>query len=134
MFYNMIYSLHQMRTAKGAMMELFQTAETLFESFDNDESLRITCSLTDAGSLLIDQVSEGPVTQWCFEESPHRVLVEVEPEGASRLASHFKAVETEQLPRLLGASFTGYDTSAQIRDLMRELGIPYQVHERAIVR
>ncbi|MBE6469786.1 MAG: hypothetical protein E7001_07570 [Coriobacteriaceae bacterium] len=115
-------------------MELFKTAEVLFESHENDESLKIECYVTEAGHLLIEQVSAGALTQWCFEESPHRVVTEVGASGAVALAAHFGAVEPAQLPCLIGASYLGYDVCSQIHALLRELGVPYEVRERPIVR
>lgn len=115
-------------------MELFKTAELLFESRENDESLRVECYVNEAGCLVIEQVSAGPLTQWCFEESPHRIITEVGAAGTAALAAHFEAVEPAQLPRLIGASHLGYDVCSQVRALLVELGIPYEVRERPIVR
>ena len=115
-------------------MELFKTAEVLFESHENDESLKVECYVNEAGHLLIEQVSAGSLTQWCFVESPHRVVTEVGASGAAAVAAHFGAAEPAQLPRLISASYLGHDVCSQVRALLRELGVPYEVRERPIVR
>ena len=45
----------------------------LFESEEDEEALCISCRATKEGGLVIHQMSEGELTAWCFEESPHEV-------------------------------------------------------------
>lgn len=52
-------------------MELFDDRVVLFESDEGGEYLLVTCEPSGMGGLVVRQTSEGPLTQWCFEESPH---------------------------------------------------------------
>ena len=54
-------------------MELFDDRVVLFESDEGGEYLLVTCEPSGMGGLVVRQTSEGPLTQWCFEESPHVV-------------------------------------------------------------
>ena len=51
-------------------MELFDDRVVLFESDEGGEYLLVTCEPSGMGGLVVRQTSEGPLTQWCFEESP----------------------------------------------------------------
>lgn len=63
-------------------MELFDDRVVLFESDEGGEYLLVTCEPSGMGGLVLRQTSEGPLTQWCFEESPHVVETFVTHEGA----------------------------------------------------
>ena len=54
-------------------MELFDERVVLFQSDEGGEHLLVTCEPSGMGGLVVRQTSEGPLTQWCFEESPHVV-------------------------------------------------------------
>ena len=56
-------------------MDLFDCGAVLFESQEGEEALRIECAVTPEGALEVMQESDGPLTSWCFEESPHRIEV-----------------------------------------------------------
>ena len=62
-------------------MELFDERVVLFESDEGGEHLLVTCEPSGMGGLVVRQTSEGPLTQWCFEESPHVVETFVTHEG-----------------------------------------------------
>ena len=49
-------------------MELFDERVVLFESDEGGEHLLVTCEPSGMGGLVVRQTSEGPLTQWCFEE------------------------------------------------------------------
>lgn len=115
-------------------MDVFDCGAVLFESADNEETMLIECALLRDGSLNILQESDGPLTEWCFEESPHRVEAEVSPEGVSELLAYFHVDETRMLPSVLRLEFTGYNCFRRLRRLMKDLEIPYTVREHNIVR
>ena len=75
-------------------MELFDERVVLFESDEGGEYLLVTCEPSGMGGLVVRQTSEGPLTQWCFEESPH--VVETFVTHVRRLWSleHFYGVGT----------------------------------------
>ena len=86
------------------------------------------------GGLVIRQVSEGPLTQWCFEESPHVVETLVPYEGLVAL-KHFYGVQTSnQVAQMLGISFADYDCAQRVRSLLRELDAGFDVIEKPISR
>lgn len=116
------------------MEELFGPSAVLFESGEGEESLRIECAVSSDGGLLIMQESDGPLTMWCFEETPHRVETEVDSRHAAMLSDYFHLDEVGQLPAVLRMEYTGFDSGQRIRELMRRLEIPYRVLEHAIER
>lgn len=115
-------------------MNLFDCGAVLFESQQDEEDLRIECAVTPEGALEILQESDGPMTQWCFEESPHRIEAVVEPLDLEGLMEYFHADEPHQLPAILRFEYTGYDCFLRLRALLRRLAIPYTVFEAPIVR
>lgn len=106
----------------------------LFAQVDEDEAVRIECAATEEGGLVIMQESEGPLTQWCFEESPHRVEVDVDSDQVQGLLDYFHLEACDQLPAVLRLSYVGYDAGVRIRELMRRLGVAYRVHENPVIR
>lgn len=116
------------------MLDVFDCGAVLFESGDEEEALRIECAVTQDGKLEIIQESDGPLTQWCFEESPHRLEVEVSRINVQGLLDYFHLDEVRMLPAVLRMEYTGYNCFARIRKLMRNLEIPYNVLEHDIVR
>lgn len=116
------------------MLDLFDRKVRLFESAQDEEDLWVECVVTDAGEMRITQVSDGPLTTWCFEESPHRIEVLVSQTGSQILARHFKVKGLNALLAALRMEFTGYDCLQRLRLLMRSLNIPYKVHENATLR
>ena len=62
-------------------MELFDERVVLFQSDEGGEHLLVTCEPSGMGGLVVRQTSEGPLTQWCYEESPHVVETFVAHEG-----------------------------------------------------
>ena len=74
-------------------MELFDDRVVLFESDEGGEYLLVTCEPSGMGGLVVRQTSEGPLTQWCFEESPHVVETFVTHEALVVL-EHFYGVGT----------------------------------------
>lgn len=115
-------------------MDLFECGAVLFESDEDGETLRIECAVTGEGGLDFLQESEGPLTEWSFEETPHRIEVSVPPIGAMNLATYFHLDMVTQLPAVLRLEYVGYDCFIRIRALMRRLEIPYCVVEAPIVR
>ncbi|MDO4437675.1 MAG: hypothetical protein Q4B77_06995 [Coriobacteriaceae bacterium] len=116
------------------MMELFDCGAVLFESREGEESLRIECAVTPEGALEVLQESDGPLTSWCFEESPHRIEALVEPLDLKGLMEYLHADDPRQLPAILRFEYTGYDCFMRLRGLLKRLGVPYTVFEAAIVR
>lgn len=110
-------------------MELFECGAVLYESAEDEEGLRIDCVVTEEGALGIMQESDGPLTMWCFEESPHRIETMVEPSDVGRLLEYFHLDGPRELPLVLRLEYTGYDSFCRIRALFRRLDIPYVVHE-----
>lgn len=115
-------------------MVLNEASAVLFESGEDEESLVVECAVTAEGGLSLMQESDGPLTSWCFEESPHRIEVEVDPADACALAERMGLDEAGQLPAALRCEFTGYDCLREIRVLMKRAGIRYRVIEHPIVR
>ena len=116
------------------MAGISKAKTVLFESGPDEELLRVECEVDKAGGLRVVQVSEGPLTQWCFEESPHAIEVVVDPVHTGELVSRCALDGPGQLPAALQVQFAGYDASHQIRCHLRELDIPYEVRENPIIR
>ena len=115
-------------------MAVFDETVELFRSEEDDEALLITCEPTELGGIRIHQQSAGDLTRWAFEESPHEIDVLVDAGGATRLRSYYDVETNAQLARILAVSFSDYDCSLQIRELMRGLSVPYEVVEKPIER
>lgn len=115
-------------------MELFDERVVMFESDEGGEYLLVTCEPSGMGGLVVRQTSEGPLTQWCYEESPHVVETFVPREGLAAL-EHFYGVGTSnQLARMLSISFADYDCAQRVRSLLGELGVGFDVIEKPIDR
>ena len=117
----------------GEWNELVVTA-MLFENEPDEERLKIEASLLGDGSLLIHQESEGDLTRWCFEDSPHTVDTLVAAPAVRGLGEYFHVDTPEQVLEVLVMGFTGYDAGVRVRELLKRLELPYEVHEQAIVR
>ena len=115
-------------------MDLFECGAVLFESDVDEEGLRIECAVTPEGELCVLQESAGPLSEWCFEESPHRIETVAEADAVSGLLEYFHLDARHQLPAVLRMEYTGYDSARQIRTLMKQLELPYRVLEAPILR
>lgn len=111
--------------------EVKGSAFVLFESGPDEERLRIEAVPMGDGGLLVRQESEGELTRWCFGESPHVVDTCIGASSLQRLGEHFRIEGMRQMVEVLVMRFTGYDAGERLRGLLRRLGIPYEVHERA---
>ena len=115
-------------------MELFDERVVMFESDEGGEHLLVTCEPSGMGGLVVRQTSEGPLTQWCYEESPHVVETFVPREGLAAL-EHFYGVGTSnQVARMLSISFADYDCAQRVRSLLGKLDARYDVVENPIDR
>lgn len=114
-------------------MDVFDSGAVLFAS-EEGEHLKIECAVTPEGSLRIVQESSGPLTQWSFRESPHTVEAMIDPAGVGELLGYFHLDAAHQLPAVLRLEYTGYECFSNLCDLMKRLGIPYEIREAAIVR
>lgn len=90
-------------------MELFDERVVLFESDEGGEHLLVTCEPSGVGGLVVRQTSEGPLTQWCFEESSHVVETFVTHEGLVALERFYGVETSNQVARMLSISFADYD-------------------------
>lgn len=115
-------------------MDVFECGAVLFESAEDEEAMRVACAITPEGDLEIMQESDGPLTEWCFEESPHRVEAVVPSDGVRELLAYFHVDEARMLPLVLRLEYTGYNCFRRLRRLMRELEVPYTVYENALER
>ena len=115
-------------------MELFDERVVLFESDEGGERLTVTCEPSGMGGLVVRQTSEGPLTQWCFEESPHVVETFVTHEGLAELKRFYEVGTSNQVARMLSISFADYDCAQRVRSLLRELGVGFDVVEKPIDR
>ena len=106
----------------------------LFRSDADEEALVIECAVVEGGGLVVMQESDGPLTEWCFEETPHRIETVFSPGGARALSEYFHLDEVRQLPAMLRAGYVGYDAGLRVRELARRLGISYRVIEAPIER
>lgn len=111
--------------------EVKGSAFVLFESGPDEERLRIEAVPMEGGDLLVRQESEGELTRWCFGESPHVVDTCIGASSLRRLGEHFHVEGVGQVVEVLAMRFTGYDAGDRLRGLLRRLGIPYEVYERA---
>ena len=111
-------------------MELFDERVVLFESDEGGERLSVTCEPSGMGGLVVRQTSEGPLTQWCFEESPHVVETFVTHEGLVALERFYGVGTSKQVARMLSISFADYDCAQRVRSLLRELGAGFDVVEK----
>lgn len=114
--------------------DVWDGAAVLFQSEQDEEDLRIECAITADGCMDIMQESAGPLTEWCFEESPHRVETFAGADAVNALMRYFHLDAPQQLPELLRIEYMGYDCGMKIRELMRHLDVPYEVYESDIVR
>ena len=115
-------------------MELFDERVVMFESDEDGEHLLVTCEPSGMGGLVVRQTSDGALTQWCYEESPHVVETFVAHEGLVAL-EHFYGVGTSnQVGRMLSISFADYDCAQRVRSLLGELGVRFDVIEKPIDR
>lgn len=115
-------------------MELFDERVVLFESDEGGEYLLVTCESSGMGGLVVRQTSEGPLTQWCFEESPHAVETFVSHEGLAALERFYGVGTSGQVAHMLSVSFADYDCAHRVRMLLRELDAGFDVVERRIDR
>lgn len=106
----------------------------LFESEPDEERLRIEVRMLADGGMVIHQESEGDLTLWCFEESPHRVDTVLGHEAVRGLAEYFHVDTPEQLVEVLVMEFCGYDAAVRVRRLLKRLELAYEVHEHPVVR
>ena len=117
-----------------AMEDLFEYGAVLFESDADEEGLRIECAVTPEGELRVMQESAGPLTEWCFEESPHRIETVADADATDGLLEYFHLEARYQLPAVLRMEYTGYDCARKIRSLMKRLELPYRVIEAPVLR
>lgn len=115
----------------GTAMEI---QVVLFESGPDEEALRVVAALALDGGLTIWQESAGPLTQFCFEESPHVVETVLDRRAVRGLAAYFHVDTRVQVLEVLRLAYTGYDCASNIRDLLKRLDLPYEVRERPISR
>lgn len=110
-------------------MELFDERVVLFQSDEGGERLLVTCEPLGMGGLVVRQTSEGPLTQWCYEESPHVVETFVAHEGLVALERFYEVGTSNQVARMLSISFADYDCAQRVRSLLGELGAGFDVIE-----
>lgn len=115
-------------------MDVFNSRAVLFESGEEEEALRIECAITQEGALEIVQESAGPLTEWCFEETPHRISAFVNPTDVLKMLDYFHIDESRHLPLAIRLEYTGYDCFRRLRTLMRRLSVPYEVREVSVAR
>mgnify|MGYP000010722508 CR=1 FL=1 len=115
-------------------MELFDERVVLFQSNEGGEHLLVTCEHRVWAAWVVRQTSEGPLTQWCFEESPHVVETFVAHEGLVALERFYEVGTSNQVARMLGISFADYDCAQRVRSLLGELGAGFDVIEKPIDR
>ena len=93
----------------------------LFDAVEDAERVRVTCRYQDQGEIVLARTSEGEVSRWCFEESPH-VAQEVLDAGTVRRLERFFGVDgVHELTKALAIAFTGADCFTRIRTLVCEL-------------
>ena len=115
-------------------MELFDGRVVMFESVEDGEHLVVTCEPSGAGGLVVREVSDGDLTRWCFEESPHTVETFVDHEGLRALQRFYDVDTSMQVARMLSISFSDYDCGHRVRSLLRDLHVRFDVVERPIDR
>lgn len=115
-------------------MDLFDERVVMFESDEDGERLLVTCEPTGAGGLVIREVCEGDLTQWCFEESPHTIETFIDHAGLRALLRFYDVDTSMQVARMLSISFAEYDCGHRVRSLLRELHVAFDVVERPIDR
>ena len=115
-------------------MGLFDERVVLFQSDEGGEQLLVTCEPSGMGGLVVRQASEGPLPQWCYEESPHVVETFVTHEGLVALEQFYGVGASNQVARMLSTSFADYDCAQRVRSLLRELGAGFDVVEKPIDR
>ena len=116
------------------MVDIGRASALLFESGDMDERLSIVCYTTDAGGLVIERTSDGDLTQWSFEESPHVVKTCLDVSSARALVEYYHLDEVDQVPAMLRLEFVGFESDTQIRALLKRHAISYTIQEAPIAR
>ena len=119
---------------RGAGVDIFDCNVVLFQSEDDEEGLLVECTVTPDGGLAVLQESAGPLTAWCFDESPHRIELHAGPDAVAGLLEHFRLEGAWQLPFALRFECPGYDSCLRVRDLLKGLGLAYRVVEAPVVR
>ena len=110
-------------------MDVFDCGAVLFESGEDEEALRVECVVTGDGELRVLQQSDGPLTAWSFDETPHRVELAVDPAGVRVLCAYFHVDGPSYLPAVLRMEYTGHDCLRRIRDLCEHLELGEHVQE-----
>lgn len=110
-------------------MDVFDCGAVLFEGAEDEEALRVECVVTSEGELLVRQQSDGPVTVWAFDETPHCVELVIDARGVQSLCSYFHVDAPSYLPAVLRMEYTGHDCLQRIRDLCERLGLAGHVQE-----
>ena len=116
------------------MVELFGASTVLFESGEGEEAVRIECAVREDGGMAVLQESDGPLTDWCFEETPHRVETVIGPLSVKGLMEYFHLESAVQVPAALRMQYVGYESARRIRELLRRLELPYEVVEELPAR
>lgn len=117
----------------GCMYENFARAEILFKTDEqearefNEQQLIACCVIENC--LEIVRVSEGVITQYCFDTQTYSVLTTLDAQGTQELAGYFHVFDIQDLPKILATTFDGIDADINIRDVCAQLSIPVEVSE-----
>lgn len=110
-------------------MDVFDCGAVLFESGEGEEALRVECVVTNEGELRVMQQSDGPLTEWSFDETPHGIELIVDADGVRALCSYFHVEAPSYLPAVLRMEYTGHDCLRRIRVLCERLGLDEHMQE-----
>lgn len=116
------------------MRDVFECGAVLFEDAAGEEKLRVGCMVTPEGGLSVVQESDGPLTDWCFEHTPHRIEAVVDAAGVQGLLGFFRLERPHQLPMVLRLEYTGHECFRRVRRLFKRLHVGYAIREDAICR
>lgn len=112
------------------MADGVRTRAVLYAYGGDGEDALVECSVDSEGVLRVVQRSAGPLTQLCFDESPHEAEFELDAPAAEELARQMGVDRAEMLPAALQLRFAGPDSSLMIREDLRGRGLGYRVRER----
>ena len=117
----------------GCMYERYPGAALLFatdeqEAQEFNERQLIACCVIE-GCLEIVRVSEGVITQYCFDTQTYSVVTMLDVQGTLELAAYFHVFDVQDLPKILATTFDGMDADIAIRDVCSQLSIPVEVSE-----
>ena len=105
-------------------MGTFEYGEiVLFEGFDEEEDVQVTCRRAERGGLVVARRSAGEVSRWCFGESTHVAELHLDAAQTGALARYLDVECGAELAAALAIEFSGTDGWTRIASVMGQLSL-----------